>query len=208
LAAILFALGLFAIRKFVSEMVPRWIDSISGLGFQFVSIVASYSNYFEPNLQLDLQKCLVDRCEKRRFDAKLFEITAIVMLCSSPTLSPFFDRFLDSVARSVNPPAVLNMVRPLLEPRSQPIVHPLRNVMQIREAEKRDAFAQANPAVKSVALQCDRSREIRPVTVPALIAPRPAMPERKREVHLPVIDLDADDLGLDIDAPPDSDESD
>jgi hypothetical protein len=38
--------------------------------------------------------------------------------------------------------------------------------------------------------------------------PRFATPKRKREVHVPVIDLDGDDLGLDVDAPPDSDESD
>jgi hypothetical protein len=140
LEAILFCYGLHAVRKFVTAMVPRWMDSISGQGFEFISMVAEYSSYFQPQLQLELQDILISRCEQRRFDVKFFEPTTIVMLCSSPVVSPLLGRFLDCVSRFVNPQLILNMLAPLLEPRSQPIMHPLRGLMPVREVEKRETF--------------------------------------------------------------------
>jgi hypothetical protein len=214
LSSILTGLGLYAIRRFVTTLLPRWIEAISDDGFDFVAVIAPYSMYFEIDLQLQLQKALVERCERRRFDIKLFEVTSIVMLTSCPTLSPFLGQFLEAVSRTASPQSILNVLKPLVEPKIAPVLHPMRTSMAISDSVgKSDAFTQANPLLKSMIVQCDRSREISPTVLPRA---RPALPARPglapitpipmKEMPLPPT-LDLPHLDLDLDAPPDSDES-
>jgi hypothetical protein len=84
--------------------------------------------------------------------------------------------------------------------------------MRIKEVQKRDAFTQAGPVLKSMSLQCDRTREIKPeaATRQAPIRPLAAVTgspaPATMKVHVPVVDLNAIDLDIDLSAPPDRDE--
>jgi hypothetical protein len=212
LKALLVCFGIFAIRRFVSEMIPHWIGALSRQGIEFIEVVALYANWLEPDLQLELQSALVEQCEKHRFDVRLFETTAMVLNASSPTVSPFMARFMEAATRSAKPQVFLNMVRPLLEPRCPPILHPLRTLMKVKEVQKMDAFTQAGQMLKSVNIQCDRTREIRtvvpqtPIIIPLMKTHIPIVMPTKTDLHLPIVDLDTVDLDVDLSAPPDPDE--
>ena len=213
LHSILRCFGLFGVRSFAGVMLPRWIDTINGKGMEFIAVVAPYAMFLDQDLQLELHKALVMRCEKRPLDEELFCVTANVMLSSSPTVSPYIGQFLEAVKRCGCQSKILHVLKPLLEPKAQPILHPMRDIMKIKEIEKKDAFTQAAPLMKSVILQCDRTREIiaAPVQRPQVVIP--AAPNRQ-QIEIPTKRVDAEpeidlgeDIDVDLDAPPDADDS-
>ena len=212
LAAILRCYGLFGVRNFAAVMMPRWIDAIHGTGMEFIAVAAPYAMFLEPDVQLDLHKALVERCARRPFDEPLFFVTAEVMLSSAPTVSPYIGSFMDAANRSSCRAKIMHLLTPILEPKAEPIMHPMRDVMKIKETEKKDTFTQATPLVKSVILQCDRTREIVAVPVQRPQVVIPAAPN-KQQIEIPVQRADAepeidlgDDIEIDLDAPPDSDD--
>jgi hypothetical protein len=137
----LFAFGLFAIRRLVAPMLAGWIDRFSGNGYQFVEVIALHATFLETDLQLSLHRALVEKCESRRFDVKLFETMAVVMMGASPARSPFIGRFVAAASKCWRP-AVVFGVRG--SARIEPVVHASRDEMQITKVRgKRLAFVQA-----------------------------------------------------------------
>ena len=166
LEALVISFGLFAFKKFIISLIPLWIDNLRGQGFEFIKIIAPYSKFFETELQLQIQLSLIEFCEKNRFNKEAFLVTTTVMMCSHPTISPYIGRFIEAVQNSVCRRLILSKLKPVLEPKIQPIMHPMKDLMKIKELEKKDEFTQVSPTVKSILINCDMSREIRNLPKP------------------------------------------
>jgi hypothetical protein len=107
LSAILFTFGLFAIRRFVTPMLGGWIDTIDDGGYRFLEMVSPYAAFLETDLQLSLQRRLVERCARRRFDNKLFETTAMAdadVLIPPRRSSWILTESSQKLGNSLNPP--------------------------------------------------------------------------------------------------------
>lgn len=161
LKALIFTYGINAIRKFVSPLIKTWLDRIKYEGLDFIEIISPYCMYLEPQMQLSIHKTIVEECEKRRFDKRLFEIATAIFLSSSPTISPYIGKFIEIVQKTPYSQKFLSSINSLLEPKSQPILHPKRETMKIIENKKKDAFTQITPQLKHVITNCCVSRDIR-----------------------------------------------
>ncbi|OHT17191.1 hypothetical protein TRFO_41222 [Tritrichomonas foetus] len=178
LQAILISFGIYSFKKFIGPLVSIWLDNLNGVGYQYIKILSPYIKYFDPQIQLQIHQAMIDRCSKNRFDTDMFMTTATILMSSHPTISPLIGKFIEVSQNTPERQRIMTKLKPVLEPKSQPILHPMREVMKVKELEKSDAFTQVNPAVKSVLINCDMSREIRNLPKPAT----PAAPLFKSSV--------------------------
>lgn len=219
--ALLSSFGYSAVRRLVLKLIPNWIDTIHLKGLKFLTIVAPFAHYLEADAVLDIQKALVKECQKRLFDRDLFETTTVYMLTSHPTQCPYCGEFLEVLQKTHSNYHLIEMITSVIEPKAPPILNPKRELMKVKEIEKRDTFTQSRPQTKQVLLQCDLARDIKPTTnvtaqtTSKIIAPVPRARTVVNPIELKnsgnqatvtqntVIDFDED---LDIDANPDSDD--
>lgn len=176
LEAIICSYGIFAFKKFIipSKAIFIWLDNIQGFGFKFIKVIAPFTKYLDPDLQLQIHETMVNLCDMNRFNVKAFDITAIILMGSTPTISPFMGKFIEIAKHSICARSIMSKLKPILEPKCQPILHPMREKMKVKELEKVDAFAQANPTVKSVLINCDMSREV--LFLPKVEIPKKSTP--------------------------------
>lgn len=167
LEGIIQSFGYFAFKKFIiPKKIFIWLDNIKKGGFENIQTIAPYTKYLESSVQLQIHQAMIELCEKNLFNSKLFNTTAIILMGSHPTVSPYIGQFIECAKRSVCSRSILSKLKPILEPKVQPILHPKREEMKAKELEKSDAFVQFNPTVdctgqfKTVSISCDMSREI------------------------------------------------
>jgi hypothetical protein len=137
--------GLFAIRRFCFGVLPQFIETFDGGGRIYIASLVPYLAYFPADLQIKLHSFLVSRCECRRFDSKLFELTATAILASAPTVSPLCGRFLNAAAKSVCNGYVYAALRALLEPMGPPPQQSLSGMIVLPEDSKQTAETQVVP---------------------------------------------------------------
>ena len=127
LNGLIFSFGFFAFKKFLAHLIPSWLDTLKKSGFEYIEILAPYCHYFDPQIQLNIHKSLVDFCRSNRFNRKVFETTALVFLTSHPTISPFLGEFIEIARCSVCSQSILAQLKSLVEPKVDPILHPMRD---------------------------------------------------------------------------------
>lgn len=217
LKAILSVFGLSCIRKFITPLIPRWIDGIRN-SIQYLEAIAPYSGYLVPSLQVEIHSALINHLEKKPYDRKLIEVISIFMQNSNPAQSPLLSKFLDMLSKYHGECNSLAYIHPLVEPKTSPVAHPQRELMVVPQIEMRDSFVQVEAPKRNIIIQCDVRRDIRPAVAPKVgfVAPSAAKNVEKpsfisaaeklaaKEDKKPDVDIDID-IDINMDGP-DSDE--
>ena len=145
--------GLYAIRKFVIDIVQPCIDDFNGNGRSYIEIFIPYLIYFPFEKQVLIHKFLTEECEKNRFDNKLFIMTAKSFAAVSPTVSMYCGRFIESSKKSLVYCDVISILRPLLESIGPQPLDKVNTIIVLSEEDKHDVGTTAAPSYESVGVQ-------------------------------------------------------
>jgi hypothetical protein len=145
LRAVLDCYGLCVVRKIGLTILPVLMERFDTTGRALIAELVFYLMHFPAQAQYKLHEHLVAKCEAKRFDGELLDLTARAIVASAPCVSPSFGPFLEIAKRSVRKAYVFALVRPLLDPKGPAPRTPISDVIHLADEDKVDVGVQETP---------------------------------------------------------------
>ena len=159
LSAVMDAYGIAAVNRIGVKLLPVLIENFdkydSKLSISLIYSLIPYLIYFPSALQMSLHQFLVDKCEKRRFDSSLLELTTDAILALAPSVSPYCGQLMEISKGTVKASYIASHLKPLLEPNGPPPPHEVKSVIIVDEKDKHGVEVQVSPSVEEVGIQVD-----------------------------------------------------